>query len=221
MAAAQAFNRLSYDVNTYQYDVQQSVGPGAYSLGTPMPHCQPCFARDTRVTNGTTGGSECADRPAVDVGSELLGITRRATNCPTGKFMPGKGDCGALRQFPDCRSSPETEDTRLSNPPCTLRCTGWNRWQWLCQDPQARALVPFDWNVSNRLVVKDNHRPHLPKPIDPRQVLPAAHDSPAAGSQPIPPAPCAQADAFPAEPTQMHWRTCGEMQTISQGCRRA
>lgn len=221
MAAAQAFNRLSYDVNTYQFDVQQSVGPGAYSLGTPMPHCQPCFASDTRIHLGTSGGADCTDRPLVDIGSELMGISRRATNSPTGKYFPGRGDCGAVRQHPDCRSSPETEDTRLSNPPCTLRGTGWNRWQWLCQDPQQSALIPFDWNISNRLVVKDNHRPHIATPLDPRVVLPSAHDTPAAGSQPVASAPCQQADAFPAEPTQMHWRTCGELRAIGGGCPRA
>ena len=56
------------------------------------------------------------------------------------------------------------EDTRLSNPPCTLRGTGWNRWEWLCQDPQ-EELRPFDFNISNRIAAKDAHRPCIPIPI--------------------------------------------------------
>ncbi len=49
-----------------------------------------------------------------------------------------------------------TEDTRLSNPPSTLRGTGWNRWKWLCQDPQERVLVPFDYEVDTRNTTRDN-----------------------------------------------------------------
>jgi hypothetical protein len=47
-----------------------------------------------------------------------------------------------------------------------LRSTGWNRWEWLCQNPQDKALMPFDFLISNRLMMKDNHRPCLPKPLD-------------------------------------------------------
>ena len=66
-----------------------------------------------------------------------------------------------------------TEDTRLSDPACNLRGTGFNRWEWLCLNPQEKALVPFDYNISNRIVVKDNHRACIPKPIDQRLPLPA------------------------------------------------
>ena len=60
---------------------------------------------------------------------------------------------------------PTAEEIRTSNPPCNLRGTGWNRWEWLCMDPQERVLMPFDNMVSNRIIVKDNHRPCVPNPI--------------------------------------------------------
>ena len=66
-----------------------------------------------------------------------------------------------------------TEETRLSDPACNLRGTGFNRWEWLCMNPQEKALVPFDYNISNRIVVKDNHRACVPKPIDQRLPLPS------------------------------------------------
>jgi hypothetical protein len=53
-----------------------------------------------------------------------------------------------------------------------LRGHGWNRWEWLCHDPQENVSRPFEWNVSNRILVKDNHRPCIPKPLDPTPVLP-------------------------------------------------
>ncbi len=100
-----AFNRLNYDVNTYQYDVQRSVAPGTYSLNTPMPHCDPCLATDARIHPGRSGDSLCGDRPLVDAESDLMGLPRRATRCPAGKYHPpadGAAPC-ALRKVPDCR----------------------------------------------------------------------------------------------------------------------
>ena len=82
-----------------------------------------------------------------------------------------KGLCGKnLTHWEKCFVP--AEDSRLSDPACNLRGTGFDRWEWLCLNPQEKALVPFDYNISNRIVVKDNHRPCVPKPIDQRLPLP-------------------------------------------------
>jgi hypothetical protein len=210
-----AFNRLNYDVNTYQYDVARSIGPGSYTLNTPMPHCSPCLATDARTNLGRSGESACEDRQRVDTESDLMGLPRRATRCPAGKYRPppeGAPPC-RLRDVPDCPGH-KAEDTRLSNPTSTLRGTGWNRWEWLCQDPQERALVPFDFMVNNRIITKDNHRPHLATPLSQTSVLPpgAFRDEP-------PPRETrwgACGDVGGAPPN-MHWRSCGEVATIRDG----
>jgi hypothetical protein len=82
-----------------------------------------------------------------------------------------KGICGKnLTHWEKCFVP--AEDSRLSDPACNLRGTGFDRWEWLCLNPQEKALVPFDYNISNRIVVKDNHRPCVPNPIDQRLPLP-------------------------------------------------
>jgi hypothetical protein len=209
-------NGLRYDVGTYQFDLKQSVGPGDYAIGTPMPHCQPCFANDTRTNNGTSGGSVCQTLSLVDVDSELIGITRRATSSPAGKYLPTP-PCN-LSHLPDCRPSIlEVEDTRLNNPPCTLRGTGWNRWEWLCTNPQQRALMPFDTMVDTSIVVKDNHRPIISRPLDQTLALPPGkHDKPTRGAPDWMP----KCDAEYISPLpNVHWRTCSELDRIQQGCR--
>jgi hypothetical protein len=215
MIRPSATTSLRYDVGTYTFDLKQSVGPGEYSLTTPAPHCMPCFATDARMNNGTTGGSECSDGPLVDVESELHNRSRRATNCPTGKYLPTK-PC-PLKNYPSCdRWTLPAEDTRLNNPPCTLRGTGWNRWEWLCQDPQDRALVPFDFNVDTSIVVKDNHRPVLPRPLNQAEALPAGKGMPPERGAPewIPPR-CEPSwkgdDSLPI----VHWRTCSEVSAVA------
>ena len=46
-----------------------------------------------------------------------------------------------LQDFKEC-DMPTAEETRQSNPPCNLRGTGWNRWEWLCKNPQKHIF----WN---------------------------------------------------------------------------
>jgi hypothetical protein len=204
-----SFNHLRYDVNTYQFDLKASVAPGEYALHTPVPHCRPCFASDARMTLGTTGGAECTDRALVDVESDLINITKRATNCPTGQYAPTK-PC-ASKGYGDCRQLP-ISDSRLNNPPATLRCTGWNRWEWLCTDPQARSLVPFDWNVNTDIVAKDNHRPLLPTPLDPGMALPpgSKNADPSAGAPQWMPSCMVPNDDAPI----VSWRSCSELDRI-------
>ena len=129
----------------------------------------------------------------VDVESELKNITRPATKCPTYKYKPqcenticnnqgqpcGQGvvkGCSSMNlnnkdgsmandnvvDFPNCLFP--VENTRLSNPPCTLRGTGINRFNPLCLDPQKHVMFPGEYQVSSRLLVKDNHFPCVPTP---------------------------------------------------------
>lgn len=65
-----------------------------------------------------------------------------------------------LVDFPDCYFG--TEDTRLSNPPSTLRGTGVNRFIPLCLNPQAKLFFPGEQHIPTRLVFRDNHRPCIP-----------------------------------------------------------
>ena len=174
-----SFNRLNYDTNTYKQNLYQSVGPGEYRLVEPPNTEEGCFAESPHIRMQFQGVSVDSERPLIDVDSELLHLTRPATNCPSRKYIPDGSQCGLTN--PKAAENNKThgkscllnvEDTRLSNPPCTLRGTGWNRWEWLCLDPQERVLMPFDNNINNRLIVKDNHRPNIPKPIDVNMSLP-------------------------------------------------
>lgn len=165
------FTRLNYDTCTYKTNLRSSIGPGDYLLSTPTIECHNCFPYDPRYTPKGTGVALCQNKPLVDVDSELMGITRKASSCPDDKYIPQPTPFCETNKLRDCRAMP-LEDTRLSNPPCTLRSTGWNRWEWLCQDPQSKAMVPFDYNVNYRLIVKDNHRPCIPVPVSQVPTLP-------------------------------------------------
>ena len=170
-----SFNRLNYDWNAYQADLRQSVGSGMYSLDRPGVE-EPCLSSEEGIkASSMLPSAKCADRALVDVSSDLLGITRRASRDPNQNYFPGDSSCRAA-PLRDCGGI-HAEDTRLSNPTMTLKGTGWNRWEWPCNDPQMNAFVPFDHNIANRIVAKDNHRPYLQRPIDQSAALPPANAS--------------------------------------------
>ena len=179
-----SFNRLNYDTCSYQHSLAESVGPGEYMLTEPPNVTSPCFAESPQIRLQRQGVSVTRDMPLIDVDSELMNLTRSASNCPSKKYIPNGEQCDESRKLEEAKKNLvhgdncyfTVEDTRLSNPACNLRGTGWNRWEWLCLNPQERVLMPFDHNINNRLVAKDNHRPCIPKPIDVNHSLPQGND---------------------------------------------
>lgn len=178
-----ASTSLGTDSCTYQEKLRRSIGPGMYMLGTPGADCTYDCSKDIpsdpSIRYQAYGPGTCVPGSAVNDGSELLGLNYKASKCSADAYMPGKystqGTCyaGARGKEANPRSClAPVESTRLSNPPCTLRATGWNRWEWLCWNPQDRAVIPFEWNVSYRIVSKDNHVPCLEEPMDQSGFMP-------------------------------------------------
>ena len=212
-----AHNRLHDDTLEYRQSLLESTGPIRYVLDQPKQGITG-FTADPRITTQGFPVNTCNGVPLVDADSELMGITRKYGKCDQAKYNPHRDaiKCTTERQgtfIPDM----DTEDCRLSNPPCTLRCTGWNRFEWLCKDPQDTALEPFASAVDYRRVAKDNHRPLIDKPmID--SVLPNPVGSSDKLSQVDVGLDIQQALAsFPELPVMQHWRDAGEIRRI-YGC---
>lgn len=141
----------------------------------------------------------------VDVESDLLNINRPNTKCSEGKYEPNCPNCGVvtsgqpcgdgvslschnckhkiikggmcnntnLVDLPNCNFP--IENTRLSNPPSTLRGTGWNRFENLCFDPQDQLFFPGKYHIMTRLESKDNHR-MCPRKFAINSMHPMDHD---------------------------------------------
>ncbi len=218
-----SFSNLNYDKEAYKQSLNQSVGPGVYLLSNHAK-CDQCYPYPPTVRLQKQGDSVVNNSSLIDVDSELLGLTRKSTKdigkqynpdcledmCNTGEVC-GQGVVGQckgrkpgerasdnnLKHWKDCYIP--AEDTRLSNPSCNLRGTGWNRWEWLCLNPQDRVEIPFDFNISNRLVVKDNHRPCIPNPISAEPALPKGGE--------LPCEPTSLSCAVFTQPNSVHWQS--------------
>ena len=213
-----SFSRNIFETEAYKQFINQSVGPGIYHLDVPKHSCEPCYPVPPTVRLQKQGVSHLKGVPLVDVDSELSGITRKLSrnihdsympSCPEKVCTSGEvcgqgavGKCGIhteeqMQHWKDCFVA--SEDTRLTNPSCNLRGTGWNRWEHLvCGNPQERVEIPFNWNISNRIQAKDNHRPCIPNPIDPTPALPAGGNI-----------PCEQTSrtcAVATQPASVHWQ---------------
>ena len=204
-----SFNRLNYDTCSYKQVLEESVGPGEYQLASPHVSCEPCFNKDPRYRLQKNGVSLNTRMNMIDTDSELMNLTRTQSNCSEKKFNPKFNSAGNIQNPSDMLHLTEcqnltTEDTRLSNPPCTLRGTGWNRWEWLCQDPQERVLVPFDYEIDTRNNVRDNHRPCIPEPLDPIESLPSPTNEPIMNN-------IEKVKGVPTGPPSVQWRSIEEI----------
>lgn len=165
--------RIRFDNDNYKYQLKQSVAPGSYQFESIIP-CSPCFPID-RPTQRV--GPGCADKNLTDIDSDLQGIKNPASDCPLDLYKPSQDTYCESELYPLCDVL-TPEDTRLTNAPCTLRGTGWNRFEgWLCANPQDNVLMPFDTNINNRLIVRDNHRALIPQPMSCEGVLPPTENN--------------------------------------------
>jgi len=167
-----SYNRLNYDDDTYKTNLLSSISPGLYMLDPVGNMCQPCTTYSTNLNSSYNPDGKCDN--IIDVDSELLGIKRHRSKCPAKNYLPSaKPFCTPNIVNKECEDFLRPEYTKVSLPPCIgAREVGINRYQWLCKNPQDKALVPFDYQINNRLIVKDNHRPLINAPIDPSASLP-------------------------------------------------
>ena len=195
-----SFNRSPYDVCAYKYQLAESIGPGVYQLVRPDNQTVPILPKDPRYIAQSSGVSISKNTSLIDIDSELLGISRNLSDCPDRKYLPdgnASGQCGAQtgKVRNGCQNTSKlcvdnaqvmnfadnglwTEDTRLSNPPATLRGTGFNRWENLPIDPQERVTQEFDFNINTKILSKVNHRPCIPNPLNQFNVYPTPNNVP-------------------------------------------
>jgi len=194
-----SFTNLKYDTETYRHDLRESTGTLKYNINTPQ-QCEECYLNDPNLRIQRAGNSIDVTTPMIDIDSELLGLNRKASKNPEDFYLPEKDTYknNTKINFDDC-NMPKVESTRLSNPAENLRGTGWNRWEWLCHDPQSKLELPFSWNTNTNLLAKDNHRPRVPKPSD-SDILP-----PNKGDIIID--PVTKFDEVPTEPVSVQWQS--------------
>ena len=169
----QSFTRRQYDGCKTNDDLRVTTGPGRYQIDTPPQYCNASFAPEPTIRQQMWGASLNASFIKTDVESDLLNLNRPTTKTICSQYDPGTDAVNAGgRTTMKEQSFPQTF-SRLVDPPSTGRAVGWNRWEWLCENPQENIMIPFDWMITTRLSQKDQFRPCIPTPMGTAAILPA------------------------------------------------
>lgn len=169
----QAMNRRTYDGCKTSDDLRVTTGPGRYQLDPPPMYCDAAYMPEPTTRMQKWGASLNSRYIKTDVESDLFNINRPTTKTTCGNYDPRANAVNAAEPVKAKDGEFPQTFSRLVDPPCTLRSSGWNRWEWLCQNPQEGVMIPFDNNVTTRLAFKDSYRPCIPKPIGAAAVRPA------------------------------------------------
>jgi hypothetical protein len=154
-------------------DTRIATGPGRYVLEAPSGYANATFTPEPTTRLQKWGDAQINAYGKTDVESDLWNINRNTTKEVCGQYDPNDNRMNKAEKKQAKESSFPQTHARLNDPPCTLRGSGWNRFQWLCQNPQENVMMPFDWFIPGRIVHKDAHRPCIPTPMSPEPVIPA------------------------------------------------
>lgn len=158
-----ALTRNKWDGHHQADDARITTYAGKYAF-SPLRNCPISFPKDVTTRIQQSGASWPSGYWKTEVESDLKGIGRpssrwRETDL---QYNPETNPLtnATLEHAPD-ESSPNIPN-RLTNPPCTLRATGWNRWDTLFHNPQDTFETPFDFFIPSRDLDKYKYRTHLP-----------------------------------------------------------
>ena len=166
-----AMTRYRHDVSKMIENTEISTGPGRWALGVPNSYGNAAFVPDVTTINQRWGASHIMTSTKTDVESDLKNLGRPSVRTTCGQYQPEEGAelAAGLVAMPEV-AFPQTA-SHLVDPPCTLRGTGINRWQWLCEDPQENVMVPFEHLVDTRHSSKDAvYHALLNKPLEQSQI---------------------------------------------------
>lgn len=158
----QALTRLKNDPFHQVDDMRITSYASRYYLNPPAANCPTTFPVNATTRIQKSGNSWVEGEWKTDIESDLKGIDRLGTKirCDTVQYNPytNRVNNTQLNHAND-ENIPQTF-ARLVDPPCTLRATGWNRWQPLFHNPQETFETPFDFFIPSRDIDKEKYNTH-------------------------------------------------------------
>lgn len=161
------FTRTKYDLNCQKQYLKQSRQPGLYMTNTPVK-CSSCFYENPGIINQKGNDSLNKNTPwrfyqgPIDIDSQLRGLNKIAGCENNESKIKFDKESQQKIDYPSC-VFPINEPTNLKDDGCN-RGIGVNRFQpCLFFNPQENIIRQFPNNVNSSLMMKDNHRPCIPK----------------------------------------------------------
>ena len=152
-----ASTRFKYDDARTIKSLQQSTDPGRWILNVPGNGANPCYMEDPQIIIQKWGGNLRTN--TINLESELRGVNRQL-----GRDCLGKDDYktytvgSSAIQYPNCNNL-FTEQSRATNPAWWYRDLEQNNFEYPPLNPQVNTCLPFQNNLSTRILEKDYYTP--------------------------------------------------------------
>ena len=165
-SADRSMTRYKHDIAKMSENNDISTGPGRWALGVPNAYGNAAYVPTVTTINQKWGASHIMSSTKTDVESDLTNRGRPTVRTTCGQYQPEQGEALAAQLTPMPETVFPQTSSHLVDPPCTLRGTGINRWQWLSENPQENVFVPFEHLVDSRHANKDAFYHAMDKPLE-------------------------------------------------------
>jgi hypothetical protein len=154
--------RLRNDNFHQQDDMRITSYSIRYQLEKPEHNCPSSFPAEPTVRLQYSGASWLDGQWRTDVESDLKNINRLGTRVKSNsvQYNPETNRMNNVGLTNAADMTLGQTFQRLTNAPCTLRATGWNRWEPLLRNPQETFEQPFDYFIPSRLLDKERCKTH-------------------------------------------------------------
>jgi hypothetical protein len=151
-----ALTRTRHDPAKMNENNDISTGPGRWAISPPNAYGNAAYVPNVTTIIQKWGASHIMTSTKTDVESDLLNVGRPSVRTACGQYQPTQGAALAAQLTPMPEVAFPQVASHLVDPPCTLRGSGGNRWQWLCENSQQKVMMPFEHLVDSRHAVKDS-----------------------------------------------------------------
>jgi len=147
-----ANTRFKYDDCRTKKELQQSTDPGRWILNVPGNGDMPCYIEDPQIIIQKWGANLRTN--TINLESDLQGVNRTISrDCLKDNYKSYNVPNEAI-QYPKCNNL-FTEQSRATNPAWWYRDIEQVDWWDLPLNPQLNICIPFQNNISTRILEKD------------------------------------------------------------------
>jgi hypothetical protein len=168
-----AFTRFKYDDCRTKKSLQQATDPGRWILNVPGNGDSPFYMEDPQIIPQKWGANLRTN--TINLESDLRGVNRDLSRDCLGKNeyqiynVPNESI-----QYKSCNQL-TTEQSRATNPAWWYRDLEQANWQYPPLNPQVNTALPFQNNLSTRILEKDYFTPKRDFVLyETKQMLPAS-----------------------------------------------
>lgn len=159
-----AFTRLFYDKDNVKIRLDEDYNNLNYVVNVPGNGEKPYFIDDPQIRMQKFGAN--LSHNLVDINSSLLGLNEilsrdqiKANNGRSGNSEPFN-DTFSKINFPSFEKA-VTDESRMMMPAWALRDQEQVNWQYLHYNPQIKAEMNFENNLSSRILEKNNFHSNI------------------------------------------------------------